>query len=85
MFVAERFLFNLLEEHGKHPISTDGRRWEEGGTWYPPPQALPILEVVEHHIHTSFEKSIIERTIQYIKDRTIEGFDDYFPCQKKEV
>jgi len=30
---------------------------------------------VEHHIHSSFEKSIIiERTIQYIKDRT-EGFD----------
>jgi putative transposase len=23
MFVAERFLFNLLEEYGKHPISTD--------------------------------------------------------------
>ncbi len=74
MFVAERFLFNLLEEHGKHPISTDG------GTWYP--QACKFLEV-EHHIHSSFEKSIIERTIQYIKDRT-EGFDDYFPCKRKK-
>ena len=39
---------------------------------------------VEHHIHSSFEKSIIiERTIQYIKDRT-EGFDDCFPCEKKK-
>jgi putative transposase len=74
MFVAERFLFNLLEEYGKHPISTDG------GTWYP--QACKFLEV-EHHIHSSFEKSIIERTIQYIKDRT-EGFDDYFPCKRKK-
>jgi putative transposase len=27
-------------------------------------------------------KSIIDRTMQYIKDR-IEGFDDYFPCRKK--
>jgi putative transposase len=79
MFVAiERFLFNLLKEHGKHPISTDGKR-----TWYPQ-RACQFLEV-DHHIHSSFEKSIIERTIQYIKDRTIEGFDDYFPCQKKEV
>ena len=35
-------------------------------------------------MHSSFEKSImIERTIQYIKDRT-EGFDDYFPCRKKK-
>jgi hypothetical protein len=34
MFVAERFLFNLLE-HGKHPISTDGRMdgGEDEGTW----------------------------------------------------
>ena len=75
MFVAERFLFSLLEEYGKHHISTDGER-----TWYP--QACRFLEV-EHHIHSSFEKSIIERTIQYIKDRT-EGFDDYFPCNRKK-
>jgi hypothetical protein len=24
----------------------------------------------------------IERTIQYIKDRTERSFDDYFPCRK---
>jgi putative transposase len=34
--------------------------------------------------HSSYEKSIIERTIQYIKDRTKECFDDYFPCRKKK-
>jgi hypothetical protein len=36
--------------------------------------------------HSSYEKSIIiiiERTTQYIKDRT-ENFDNYFPCRKKE-
>jgi putative transposase len=26
---------------------------------------------------------MIERTIQYIKDRT-ESFDDYFPCRKEK-
>ncbi len=74
MFVAERFLSGLLEEHGEHPVSTDG------GTWYP--QACRFLRI-EHHIHSTYEKSIIERTMQYIKDRT-ECFDDYFPCKKKK-
>ena len=43
------------------------------------------MDVEHHHIHSSFEKNIIivERTIQYIKDRT-EGFDDYFPCGKNK-
>jgi hypothetical protein len=38
---------------------------------------------MNHHLHSSYEKSIIERTIQYIKDRT-ESFDDYFPCRKEK-
>lgn len=73
MFVAERFIAELVKNYGKHPISTDG------GTWYP--QACRFLKL-NHHIHASYEKSIIERTMQYIKDRT-ECFDDYFPCRKK--
>jgi len=73
MFVAEHFLSGIVEEYGEHPVSTDG------GTWYP--QACQFLKL-KHHIHSSYEKSIIERTMQYIKDRT-EGFDDYFPCRKK--
>jgi putative transposase len=73
MFVAERFLYRLLEKHGEHPVSTDG------GTWYP--QACQFLKL-RHHIHSPYEKSLIERTMQYIKDRT-ECFDDYFPCKKK--
>ena len=73
MFVAERFIAGLVKAHGKHPVSTDG------GTWYP--QACGFLNLT-HHIHSRLEKSIIERTMQYIKDRT-ESFDDYFPCKKK--
>ena len=73
MFVAEKFLSSIVKENSKHPVSTDG------GTWYP--QACKFLKL-EHHLHSTYEKSIIERTIQYIKDRT-ECFDDYFPCRKK--
>src|SRR4051812_10084664 len=72
MFVAERFVAGLARAHGKHPVSTDG------GTWYP--QACRFLKL-NHHIHSPFEKSIVERAMQYIKDRT-ECFDDYFPCRK---
>ena len=71
MFVAERFMSGLVTVHGNHPVSTDG------GTWYP--QACRFLKL-QHHIHSPFEKSLVERTMQYIKDRT-ECFDDYFPCR----
>ena len=73
MFVAERFLSRVVKGFGKHPVSTDG------GTWYP--QACKFLKL-NHHIHSSLEKSLIERAMQYIKDRT-ECFDGYFPCRKK--
>ncbi|MDR4492362.1 MAG: DDE-type integrase/transposase/recombinase [Candidatus Nitrosocosmicus sp.] len=73
MFVAERFIGGLVKFNGKHPVSTDG------GTWYP--MACKFLGF-KHHNHSPYEKSIIERTMQYIKDRT-ESFDDYFPCRVK--
>ena len=62
MLVAERFIASLINRHGKHPVSTDD------GTWYPP-QACHFLKL-KHHLHSSFEKSVIERTMQYLKDRT---------------
>ena len=71
MLIAERFLSGVVRYYGNHPISTDG------GTWYP--QACEFLKM-DHHIHSPLEKSLIERTMQYIKDRT-ECFDDYFPCK----
>ena len=58
MLLAERFISSLVGIHGQHPVSTDG------GTWYP--QACRFLRL-PHHIHSSYEKSIIERTMQYIK------------------
>ncbi len=63
MFVAERFLSRRVNDYRKHLVSTD----EVGGTWYPL-QACKFLEL-DHHIHFSYEKNIIERTMQYIKDR----------------
>jgi putative transposase len=74
MFVAERLLSKIVIEYGKHPVSSDG------GSWYP--QACRFLNL-KLHIHSFCQKSIIERTIQYIRDRT-ESFDDYFPCRKKK-
>jgi putative transposase len=73
MLVAERFLQELVRKYRKHPVSTDG------GAWYP--QACKFLKL-DHHFHSPYGKSIIERTIQFVKDRT-ESFDDYFPCGKK--
>ncbi len=60
MFVAGRFISGLAKIHGKHPASTDG------GTWYPQACKFPRLN---HHLHPSYEKSLIERTTQYEKDR----------------
>ena len=58
-------LFNdeLSTKYGKkkQSISTDR------GTWYP--QACKFLKL-EHHLHSTLEKGIIEKTVQYVKDRT---------------
>ena len=42
--------------------------------------SIQVLKL-NHHLH-SFEKSINERTTQYVKDR-IEIFDDYFTSKKR--
>jgi hypothetical protein len=47
-----------------------------GHIWYP--EACVSLNL-EHRLHSSYEKSIVERTMEYLKDRT-EAFDDYYPC-----
>ena len=73
-FVAERILSEVVNMYGKHQVSSDG------GTWYP--QTCRFLRLT-HHLHSSYEKSIMKRTMQYIKDRT-ECFDDYFPCRKNK-
>jgi hypothetical protein len=75
MLIALRFISYLKRIHGKHPVSIDG------GTWYQ--QACEFLKIDHHRIHfSSLEKSIIERTIQDLKDKT-KIFDDFFLSQRK--
>ena len=73
MLVAENFIRSLVSKYGRHTVYTDG------GTWYP--EACKILRL-KHYLHSPLEKSLIERIIQYFKDRT-ESFDDYYPCNSK--
>ena len=70
MFVAENFIRSLVDKYGKHTVYTDG------GTWYS--QACTFLHL-KNRLHSHLEKSLIERVMQYFKDRT-ESFDDYYPC-----
>src|SRR5215213_1640319 len=72
--VAEKFIRSLVEKYGKHTVYTDG------GTWYD--EACSVLKL-KHYLHSSFEKSLMERVNQYFKDRT-EGFDDYIPCMEND-
>jgi len=74
MFVAENFIRSLVEKYGRHTVYTDG------GKWYP--QACNFLHL-KHRFHSPLEKSLIERVMQYFKDRT-ESFDDYYPCNNKQ-
>ena len=73
ILVAQIFLKSLVEKYGKHVVYTDG------GVWYP--EACRALGL-EHRFHSSYEKSLVERANQYLKDR-IEEFDDYYPCMRK--
>jgi putative transposase len=75
MFVAEHFLSDVVDEYGPHPVYTDGV------SWYPL-QACRFLKL-NHHIHSTFEKSLIERTMQYIKDRTMNALMIIFHAEKK--
>ena len=71
--VAERFISKLVVV-----LVTSGfHRWRY--IRYPP-QACRFLKLQQQH-HPSFEKSMVERTMHYIKDRTTESFDGYFPCR----
>jgi transposase-like protein len=73
--VAEQFIQRLATEYGEHPVSmlmvaVLGNRKH-------------VNSKSEHHLHSSFGKSVIERTVQYVKDTT-ECFDDYFSCRKNK-
>ena len=74
MLVAEKFIRSLVEKYGRHTVYTDGGKWYD--------EACNILRL-KHYLHSSFEKSLMERVNQYFKDRT-ESFDDYYPCTRNE-
>jgi putative transposase len=76
MFVVKHFLSDLVDGYGHYPVFTNG------ATWYLY-QAFHFLKL-KKHLHSLYEKSIIGRTMKYIKDK-IECFDDYFHCRKKEM
>ena len=62
----------LAKRYGKHIVYSDGE------SWYP--EAYTSSLGLKHRLHSSFEKSIIEKSIQYFLDTT-ECFDDYYPCR----
>ena len=63
MLIAEVFyLKSLVKFYGKHVVYSDDRRM-----WYP--EACNSLGLI-HVLHSPFEKSIIERRMGSMKDRT---------------
>ena len=60
MFIAENFISSLVDKFGKHTVYSDS------GTWNP--QVCPFLHL-KHRLHYPLEKILIERVVQYFKDR----------------
>ena len=73
MFVVaiERFTSNIIGELVEH---IQFHRWGLG-------IRRPAISETKSS-SSFFLKNFVERTMQYIKDRT-ENFDDYFPCNRK--
>ena len=77
MLVLSSFLESLINKYGLHSVYSDG------ATWYP--EACKTLRL-KHYLHSSVEEKslMIERVMQYFKDKT-ENFDDYYPCMQMNV
>jgi putative transposase len=74
LVVCYNFIKRLKKLYGsKYTIYTDGASYYYN-------QACKWLRI-KHIVYDDNGKNIMERAIQYIKDRT-ECFDDYFPCNK---
>lgn len=77
MLIADKkFIRSLVSNYGKHILYIH----RDGGTWYD--EACEVIGL-KHYLHSSIEKSLMERVNQYFKDR-IESFDDYYPCMQIE-
>ena len=75
IFVCYHFFKRLRSKFGRKPIFTEGARWYD--------DACKWLRL-QHQVYGAELKNLIERFIQYLKDRTAECFDDYFPCRKPD-
>lgn len=65
----------MVEKYGKHVVYSDGGK---AGT-----PKLAIIWDWSIAYTPPYEKSLVERANEYLKDR-IEEFDDYWPCMKRE-
>ena len=68
MLIAEKFIRSLVQKYGKYTVYTDG------GTWYD--EACNVIGL-KHYLHSAYQKSLMEKVNQYLKER-IESFDDYY-------
>jgi putative transposase len=74
IFICYRFFKQIRDRFGRKPVFTDGALWYN--------TACRWLRL-KHEVYDIKRKNMMERFIQYLKDRT-ECFDDHFPCQKKD-
>jgi putative transposase len=73
ILVCYRFFKQLRYKYGKKPVLTDRARWYN--------DVCKWLRL-QHQVYGTELKSLMERFIHHIKDRT-ECFDDHFPCRKE--
>jgi len=72
---AYLFIRRLAHKYGRVPIYTDGAGWySDACRW----------AGVEHVVYGHPLKNLMERMVQYVKDRT-EAFDDLFPARKSRL
>jgi putative transposase len=72
--LLKNLLFFFYSKYERHIVYSDS------STWYP--EACKILKL-KHHLHSPLKKRLIERVIQYFKDRT-ESFDNYYRCNSRD-
>jgi len=72
---AYLFIRRLVHKYGRVPIYTDGAGWyADACRW----------AGVEHVVYGRPLRNLMERMVQYVKDRT-EAFDDLFPARKSRL
>ncbi len=73
ILTTELLLQSLIDRYGRYSIYLNGVDWYSAAC-----HSLGL----EHHVYDAVRGNLMERFVQYVKDRT-EGFDDYFPCRRE--